>query len=292
MKTHVRHSWLLLLPLVLLAVVFAQNQQDFSFSHQLHQEMGIEDCATCHAPATESTSGTDDLLPSAESCQVCHGEEVVPPTNLPRITEYQEIFSHQQHAVNQNIDCATCHAGITQDSLITADHLPTMEDCYTCHAGDVKQVPEDCGLCHAPGERLTPKTHTTSWNNFHGMAVATDTQRQECTTCHVSESFCQDCHFGDNVVQQSHPMNWEYTHGIETRHRSTNCASCHENQQQFCAECHAENLVMPVTHAIPGWAAPGTGGMHAARASMDVDNCASCHTDPGADPTCLECHAR
>lgn len=292
MKTHAQYSWLLLLPFVLwIASLSAQPQEQFKFSHKTHEEMGI-DCSTCHTAVSESTTGKDDLLPTAETCQMCHGDEVTPPpANFPRITSYQEIFSHQLHTVQQSIECTTCHAGIPQDTLIAQDQqqLPTMATCFTCHAGDVAQVPEDCGLCHQPGERLKPRTHTASWTEFHGTVVTTDNQRQECTTCHVSESFCQDCHFGDNLVQQTHPMNWEFSHGVAARQRSTSCTSCHE-QQQFCVECHEENLVLPVTHAVPGWTNRVSGGLHASSAEVDVDYCAACHASPGTDPTCLECH--
>jgi len=288
MKRYISLVWILVLPFFLVPMILTAENEEFEFSHQYHQEMGISDCSTCHAAATESTTGEDDLLPGAESCEVCHGDAVTPPTDLPRITDYQKIFSHQQHAVQENIECVTCHEGISEDEKITADHLPVMEDCYTCHASDVKQVPDDCRMCHGPEERLEPKTHTASWQNFHGLPASKD--RQECETCHVRESFCQDCHFGDNVVNQTHPVNWEFSHGLEARQQSSDCSSCHESQQ-FCAECHQANLVMPVNHSLPNWATRQTGGQHADEAAMDIDNCASCHTNPGANPVCLDCHS-
>lgn len=278
---------LLLLPLILPALVFTAEEEQFEFSHKYHAEMGITDCATCHSPAMESTTGEDDLLPGAENCEMCHGDAVTPPTELSRITDYQKIFSHKLHAVTEEIECVSCHGGISEDEAVGADHLPTMEDCYSCHESDVKEVPEDCGLCHGPEERLTPKDHTTSWTHFHGLPASTE--RQECSTCHVNESFCQDCHFGDNVVNQTHPVNWEYSHGVEARQQSTDCSSCHESKQ-FCAECHQANLVMPVNHSVPNWANRATGGRHATEGAMDVDNCASCHVNPGTNPVCLDCH--
>jgi len=291
MKRIVKYASLLILPVLFLAVAMAQDQDEFEFSHQLHDEMGLGDCATCHAQATESTVGSDDLLPSAETCEVCHGDAVVPPTDLARITDYQPIFSHEMHNVDEGIDCETCHTGILQDTMTTVAHLPTMTDCYACHESDVKQIPADCYMCHGPQERLTPITHTLTWTDYHGTQLVTEQSRQECATCHVSESFCQDCHFGDNLTQQIHPMNWEYTHDIEARHRSFSCTSCHESEQ-FCADCHTANLVMPVNHAVPGWAVAGTGGMHASRAAMDIDNCVVCHTSPADNPICLECHTQ
>ncbi|MBD3273736.1 MAG: hypothetical protein GF372_00395 [Candidatus Marinimicrobia bacterium] len=292
MEKLLKISWVFILPFLLFTAALAiQADNDFSFSHQQHNEMGIGDCSTCHAAATESTIGTDDLLPDAETCAMCHGEDVTPPTNYPRITDYQTVFSHELHAVDEEIDCSnsSCHAGVLEDSLTTVEHLPTMTDCYTCHESEVVMVPADCYMCHTSEERLLPKTHTSTWNNYHGLKVSTGTE--DCASCHVSESFCQDCHFGDNVVQQSHPVNWELTHGLEARQRASDCTTCHESKQ-FCSDCHAENLVMPITHAVPGWATQATGGMHASKAMMDIDNCASCHTDPGNDPVCLECHSR
>ncbi|MCF7804426.1 MAG: cytochrome c family protein [Candidatus Marinimicrobia bacterium] len=290
MKILVQVCLLVLFPLTLVFGASDGDTTNFEFSHKYHNEMGLGDCSTCHMSATESTTGTDDLLPNAETCTMCHGDAVTPPTNLKRITDYQTIFSHKRHAVDEEIECSSCHEGILEDEAITADHLPTMNDCYSCHMEDVKQVPEDCGMCHGPEERLTPKTHTATWENYHGMKVSSTGNRGECATCHVEESFCQDCHFGDNVVQQTHPTNWEYTHGIEARRQSTDCSTCHESKQ-FCADCHQANLVMPITHSVPSWATKAGGGRHAEEATMDIDNCASCHTNPADDPTCLECHS-
>ena len=280
---------LLIVPLFLISTAIA-NDDGFVFSHKYHKEMGIDDCTTCHTTVTQSTSGTDDLIPGAEVCQMCHGDEVTPPTNIPRITDYQKIFSHKKHVEGESIDCLTCHSSVEESDTVSMADLPTMNDCFTCHASDVKQVPEDCRMCHGPNERLTPLTHTATWKNYHGM-VANDAADQECSTCHVSESFCQECHFGDNVTQESHPVNWEYTHGVEARQQSSDCSTCHESKQ-FCADCHTQNLVMPVTHASPDWAVARTGGRHAMEAEMDIDNCVVCHTSPETDPTCLDCHSK
>lgn len=289
MKKSIQMLLLVGLPLALVFGAVQDEDAGFTFSHKYHNEMGISECSTCHAGAMESTTGEDDLLPGAETCEMCHGDAVTPPTELPRMTEYQKIFSHSKHAVDEGIECTSCHTGILEDEAATADHLPTMNDCYSCHTEDVKQVPEDCGMCHGPEERLTPKTHTATWKNYHGMEVNTG-GRGECSACHVQESFCQDCHFGDNVVHQTHPENWEYAHGVEARQQSSDCSTCHESKQ-FCAECHQANLVMPITHSVPNWSNRTDGGRHADEAMMDVDNCVTCHTNPGADPTCLECHS-
>ena len=289
MEKYLKIISLLVAPLILISAAIA-NDDGFVFSHKYHKEMGIEDCGTCHTGVTESTTGTDDLLPGAENCQMCHGDAVTPPTNIQKITDYQVIFSHKQHVVAEEIDCMTCHPGVDESETAAAEHLPTMSDCYTCHESDVKQVPEDCGMCHGPTEQLTPLTHTATWDNYHGMVVNENSQ-QECATCHVSEDFCQSCHFGDNVTQESHPTNWMYTHGINARHQSSDCSVCHESKQ-FCADCHNENLVMPVTHAAPDWAQMADGGRHAMEAEMDVDNCVSCHTSPETNPVCLDCHTQ
>lgn len=290
MKKYLKVLPLLLMPLLLLSTALADDD-GFVFSHKYHKEMGIEDCTTCHTSITESTSVTDHLIPDAEVCQMCHGDAVTPPpADFAKKAKYQVIFSHKKHVEGQEIDCTTCHAGIDESETAEVKHLPTMEDCYTCHANDVQQVPEDCYTCHLPDQRLTPKTHTATWKNYHGMVVNEDSH-EECATCHVSESFCQSCHFGDNVTQESHPTNWMYVHGVEAEQQSSDCSVCHESKQ-FCADCHSVNLIMPITHAAPDWAVASTGGRHAVEAEMDVDNCASCHTSPETNPICLDCHSK
>jgi len=278
------------LALFLSSIVYAKADSTFVFSHKYHKEMGIEDCSTCHMSVSESVNSSDDLLPTAETCQMCHGDEVVPPpADFPRSTDYIPHFSHKKHVSDENVECTTCHTGIMDSEQPVVTHLPTMQTCFTCHASKIKEVPQDCYTCHTPDQKLTPKSHTVAWKKTHGMPA--NAGREECSTCHVNESFCQNCHFGDNVTQQSHPMNWEYSHGVEAKQQSSNCSTCHENKQ-FCVECHAANLVMPVTHSAPDWANATTGGRHATEASMDVDNCTACHASPGTDPTCLECHSK
>lgn len=325
-------------PLAQDGIVFAQKKGEdrssiIKFSHKFHiEEAGIE-CAACHAAATTSKFSSDNLLPVKADCAGCHDvqepqeclkchvdEQRLVPFDSP-VREI--IFPHAAHAVEQNMACETCHAGLEKVDFATAANMPTMMLCNTCH--NDRQVTNTCESCHTNFISLIPEDHKRSdFLRSHRDVVRLGALEATCQTCH-SEPFCQQCHEGSGlkafgrrdlmadpgpkrttrdsprqtILQNVHELNYRFTHGIDAKARLSECASCH-TVQTFCAECHAAggNITQarfkPSNHSVPGFVTIGRqsgGGFHAEEARRDIENCMSCHDVQGRDPSCMMCHA-
>ncbi len=263
-------------------------KSDLIFSHKFHVSDIGAGCESCHEGALTSTSGTDDLLTPMETCYNCHDEDMAcgscheqpdDPVILPRIQNYSTNFNHKLHIEN-DIACESCHKGIEAKETVTSGvHLPDMDLCMECHTTPAQT--EGCYLCHQKNEELRPADHTETWTQSHGMY--SESGSQNCNSCH-RESYCSDCHQGENVMTQAHPPNFLATHPISYETGESDCASCHQGRD-FCVECHMEvNRVLPVNHTMPDW----SGAEHAREARVRFDNCIVCHTNN--DMICQECH--
>ena len=319
-------------------------QKSVRFSHANHvTERGIA-CADCHTAATESESSSDRLIPDHQSCETCHGDAIesdcaychtnpdqIEPMVLPPV---EVIFSHKKHASTAGIACETCHGGITDPDpadtatggppQMTAAHMPSMPTCVDCHSA--KQVSVNCETCHSNFTDLIPESHLVSgYGKEHRRPVRLGAMDVSCGTCHT-ESFCQDCHTGDQLrgfggtrglmtvpgarqslrdspdelrLQAAHDLNYRFTHSIDARNRMIDCSGCHD-RQTFCADCHqnggiiTEGKIKPQSHFEAGWIMIGSGsggGRHAQMGRRDIESCVSCHDVEGQDPACGLCHA-
>jgi len=274
------------------SLLFASSinrKSDLIFSHKYHiEEVGAE-CETCHAQATFSQTGKDDMLPTMETCYSCHDQEETScntchkhpdkPVILPRIENYAVKFNHKIHSENR-IKCKTCHSGISAKTTATSGlHLPKMAACMNCH--QTPQTVNGCYNCHTRDDLLKPADHNLNWTANHGMA--SESGSQKCSTCH-SESYCTTCHQGENLFGQSHPPDFIATHALSFQMRESNCFTCHEGKD-YCVECHMDvNYVKPISHSQMDWLSHA----HAQAARSDYDRCTLCH-QPG-DLLCSQCH--
>lgn len=265
-----------------------QWESDLIFSHKFHAEDAGAECEACHQAALASISGKDDLLPPMETCYNCHDREMEctachkngeEPIILPRITDYSVNFNHKIH-VEQGTECLTCHKGIEMKEQVNEGlHLMNMDGCMGCHKTPAEI--SGCYLCHAQDEEIKPANHNESWQVMHGMV--SESGFRNCQSCHL-ESYCLDCHQGENLGNQSHPAEFIATHALSWQFREIECATCHT--RDYCIECHVEvNQVIPADHRMPGW----SGKPHADEARRDYENCSLCHTE--ADLICSQCHA-
>lgn len=275
--------------------LYAQADQ-IIYSHSFHAfEVGAE-CADCHLGAAESELATDNLLPAMETCYNCHNEDdtdcSVCHTNPDEAGEYYRIidyigkFPHSLH-VNAGADCQSCHTGIfeNEDQM----HLPAKETCNNCHeAPDLSFEKGGCELCHSSDFNLLPSSHTVVWNKNHGMENQFD--NNSCAHCHQT-SYCQNCHQGDNLDREVHPLNFVNSHGILAKGNKENCTTCHQ-EQSFCMDCHSIRMVMPKNHSMANWSntKAGDGGRHGKAALYDFEYCLSCHNDVNSDIICANCH--
>jgi hypothetical protein len=144
-------------------------------------------------------------------------------------------------------------------------------------------------MCHGPEENLVPTNHSPDFLNAHadlarnGSPIDGD---KTCQTCHDT-NYCQDCHEGDNLERQTHPLNYNVTHALDAQINQMLCQSCHTDRQE-CVDCHNANQVLPHSH-VPGFVNPVDGGLHAMEAESDLESCISCHAS-NAEQICQPCH--
>lgn len=283
---------LLLLALASLGMVNSSGDTGFKFSHKLHiQDVG-SGCSDCHAVADTSKSPLDLLLPDKAACNQCHDDTLTftsydnqkdAAKTRPWLTHYIARFPHQIHLAN-DIQCIDCHTGIDNSENISDSHLPAMSSCVQCHSS--LDEPDYCYTCHSPQDDRLPADHKSDWTATHGINSYTD--KDNCRMCH-SDNYCLECHRGDNLDRQVHPLNFVNNHAIAAKGGNDKCYICHE-EQAFCQECHRAELVLPQSHSFAGWSNKSNGGTHKTAAQFDLDGCISCHNDMNGDPICAECH--
>jgi len=276
-------------------------ESDLVFSHKYHAEEAGAECSDCHGKVAESVKGTDDLLPEMETCYSCHDEDMAceschlqgeDPIILPRVEKYSEKFNHKIHTEN-NVSCEKCHTQIANKEKVNSGmHLPVMNDCMTCH-----ETPDElngCYSCHTQDENLIPQDHVASWKTEHGLFSESEAS---CQNCHT-ESYCIDCHQGENTMSQTHPADFIITHGMSFVMRETDCETCHESVD-YCVECHVNiNYVQPVSHMLNSWKYQSGNNdtfdprIHADEAKINFETCAVCHQvgDDLWTEKCSECH--
>ncbi|KAA3613153.1 MAG: hypothetical protein D8M58_12660 [Calditrichaeota bacterium] len=263
------------------------------FSHKYHIEDEELACNDCHTNVNTSTTGTDDLMPVQDVCADCHEIDDEPAVKasmqMQRVTEYSTLFSHQLHS-EKEFNCVDCHGDVSQNEVGQKALTPNMKSCMDCH--QTEQAENTCYTCHTTDEQLMPANHNLTFIHNHGDLARNDIMtvsgEMNCQTCHTKQ-YCQDCHEGENVDRMIHPLNFEFTHALTTQGKENNCITCHE-ERSFCSSCHIENAVMPHNH-VPGWAnqIPGDGGLHRIEATIDLENCMSCH-EHNAEQICAQCH--
>lgn len=270
------------------SVLAGKEETELKFSHKLHAIENEIECATCHATAGDSKSGTDNLMPDMEVCGACHDVEDVEQCNLchsdpenpravPRVIDYFPIFSHRMHTY-KGMECVECHKAVIQKEEVEPYILPDQKNCQTCHQT----------------KKVKPKTHGAQYYHLHGDDAKGNSNMvdisQTCNVCHT-ERYCQYCHEGDNLDRVTHPLNYAFTHSLDARGKERECAVCHM-ERSFCEDCHRENMIAPHNH-YAGWALVGSGGRHVDEARNDLENCMSCHTH-NAEQTCQKsgCHLK
>ncbi len=268
------------------------------FNHKFHVTEASLACTDCHTTAGKSANSGENLHPTHDQCQQCHGDQLAntcgychltPDSIEARTVPVRElVFSHVQHLAMDSVQCLTCHADIAEDTSSTQTRLPAMATCTTCH--DNSKAPSWCESCHRNLAQLLPPDHLRSdFRRVHGEFVRLGSLNVDCQTCH-REDFCQECHspvdlkaFGlkdlnadprprtspkdqpaQTTLQRVHDLNYRLTHGIDARARAADCATCHDTQE-FCVTCHQAGgninqfKFKPPSHNVPGFTTLGKG---------------------------------
>ena len=216
-----------------------------TFSHRIHLASGA-DCQSCHGEMSTDSPTSNATLPSMQRCIGCHEE---------------------QGAATQ--ECAGCHlsdaSGRLQTSFGSGELVPTESasggdhrfDFVRDHSLAAKVDGEVCETCHQPAscERchdgvLRPQEiHPPNYTLMHGMdSLSGET---DCSTCHMEQDFCVECHEGTRVGEtlrpppgaSLHPPGFvedpssESFHGEEARRSIEACVSCHS--EATCIGCHS-----------------------------------------------------
>jgi len=267
-------------------------------------------CASCHSKA-----GMKPLLSEKSAtadCRGCHRpEEIENPgaaathralASYVVSGKYDHIkFSHAEHFKDRQgyqLDCTTCHYGISASTDLASSTLPKMTDCVNCHEVSKRIASsyrmDNCELCHinrpsgrAPdiySSMVKPASHTESFRLHHGEDASKP--GAPCFVCHlnvepsaVGQRQCLNCH--QVMIPVSHTARWkDDAHGKYAALDRTTCATCHVTD--FCSRCHNET---PRSHfPLPQF----KNGGHAQLAMVDERSCFTCHTFAN---TCSECHA-
>lgn len=307
------------------------SSQYIKFSHAFHVGQSGIACADCHK-AADSEKASDNLRPGHDNCTSCHEEQIgnncgychKDPDNIQAVPVQPRtiVFSHKRHVSMKNVECATCHAGLDKVEYAGPANMPAMATCNTCH--DDVRASAVCSACHTTVADLIPWSHRAAdFRREHRQRTRIGGLEVGCASCHT-DNFCADCHSSagllnagtrdlmsdpmprgtpsatpkDLRLQMAHGLNYRFTHGIDARAKSSECATCHSTQE-FCVQCHAaggnvtQGSFKPSWHFGPDFTRLGVGsggGRHADLARRDIEDCMTCHDLEGSDPTCMQCH--
>ena len=134
--------------------------QPIEFPHNIHVGKGIS-CDTCHEGVlTGAVAG----LPSVRICMICHSAIATDRPLIQQITALRDQgldlqwsrvygyapeahvrFNHAPH-IRADVECATCHGNIAEQTVAQRNVDLNMGFCVTCHTEN--EAPVDCLTCH------------------------------------------------------------------------------------------------------------------------------------------------
>ena len=289
--------------------------KDFAQSHGAAAKAGTASCATCHARESCARCHVDagrstvikTLALDARVARLAAARAPVYPVPQDHRTDLFDR-THGTAARANTARCAVCHA---------------RPSCATCHVGDgaasvLAKIPDaaeaggrgvllkhaaEAGRTEIPvglarAGQWTPKphaadsarrvrVHTSGFSRTHGASAAAEAL--SCQGCH-KESFCKDCHVGEQVgARRYHVANFATRHASTAYGRDVECSTCH-NTAAFCRSCHQQSgLASQGNGRSAGYhnAQPQWLQEHGRAARQELNTCASCHQQR----YCMQCHS-
>jgi hypothetical protein len=135
--------------------------QPIPFPHKTHIAKGLTCTDYCHESVSK---GPVAGLPSVRTCMICHDAIATDRPLIQQITKIQQSghdlawqrvfgytpqahvhFNHAPH-IRANVDCATCHGNIAEQTVAQRNVDLNMGFCVNCHRQ--KNAPNDCLTCH------------------------------------------------------------------------------------------------------------------------------------------------
>jgi hypothetical protein len=257
------------------------------FSHAAHVRFGDMMCLECHRGVDAADTATRQHLPTMRNCFRCHGgADPKAPTdcNTCHITRPDgKLRTHWPggwmnpkpwlHDMNHDADWIVRHRWVAADQGDTCASCHRERDCVECHDGRVRP------------QRVHPNDYLT----IHAQMARRN--NPQCTSCHSTQTFCNECHSRLGVSQISAPrvraagrfhppasvwVRGPVQHAREARRSMNTCTSCHAEQD--CVRCHGElGIGSGISPHPPGFA-NNCGGL----IERNPRACRSCHGDLAA----------
>jgi hypothetical protein len=134
--------------------------QPLEFPHDVHIANDIA-CDFCHEGVSQ---GPVAGLPSVRTCMICHAAIATDRPRIQEMTALQEQgldlawqrvysfapedsvrFNHAPH-IRANVECATCHGNLAEQTVAQPSVEHTMGFCVNCHVE--RQASIECVTCH------------------------------------------------------------------------------------------------------------------------------------------------
>ena len=240
------------------------------------KQAGAPDCLTCHRqPVVPQAPGKATLgqkLAQAKQCESCHvGKEAVASHAL-RGTQFVASFDRSVHGAALNAgkadaaNCVDCHGAHEMDRAMAANARVNK-----------LHLAGTCAQCHE-------KTAREFGESVHAAGLRKG---------NIDSASCTDCHGEHDMRSRSDPASPTHASNVA---------------REVCANCHA-SLRLTRKYGLPSQSvqtfADSYHGLAVRGGSVEVVNCASCHSahaiKPQSDPastvnegnlaqTCGQCH--
>ncbi len=247
-------------------------------------------CFRCHTLTAESPSG----ITAPGACSACHTPDFV----LKPDSHFGQDFYPRGHAdlALEDLEAMAAAAGDARDDdpgseEETATDGASDEETGTDEASDAGEDTEESSLGIAKAyatEGEAPGDDAPMYERLAHLPKVAEVGY--CSTCHVVESFCMDCH----GMEMPHPVEFlEQTHPEFVAAQPEKCAMCHTTEDPaFCDSCHhgtasdwefqddvvwgaAQHAEAVRTNGVPG----------CLETCHEISYCQTCHTELNPVPT-------
>ena len=226
--------------------------------------------------------GSKLSIKKVDSCtERCHVNYLAYENEF-QATKRTEIFRHESHSFEQNLDCTSCHDDSEVNTEKHGELTITEENCLTCHHVELKV--SECKRCHSDIDENPMKYKEQEF--IHGFTVESDV---DCGLCHIKNS------------------------NASLKKEEINCVKCHHTTPDLdCVKCHKDELVRyfdsdPDRRNNLSWSVSFSHSEHPeeditckeCHVSSDLNesgmikydlNCSKCHHDSEERQECVECH--
>lgn len=244
------------------------------FPHKIHIEMGIE-CVNCHPGAPASSSASDELSPSPESCAVeCHEKDITDNIEFIKSRPAYELENNHEIHAEQGVECAICHKGLNNAEFTPGSAFPEMPVCFECHDNDT--APRTCTLCHIQKVPFSHKVHLDNGIDCESCHknILTSTKTERGKNMPDPAVCAGDCHNAEDRYAEVTLFDAGEPAG---RYEIIFNHEIHIEQDMKCNDCHAD---IKNAKYIPGSGA----------AFPHIQVCFKCHDNKTAERTCTLCH--